>query len=115
MSIKTQCVPKVLATTQGRRECSSLRSIAMEETKQDLGESITNCESDMEAVQFADALALITERTELRVPNWEKVGSAIKSKAVFDGLYLYLREIVGKVEFDYYGIGIGENIAEKMK
>ena len=76
--------------------------VAMKEAKHDLGDTITYCESDMEAVQGADALALITEWTEFRVPNWEKVGAAMKTCVVFDGRNLYRREIVGKAGFDYY-------------
>ena len=87
--------------------------VAMEEAKHDLGDTITYCTNDMEAIQGADALALITEWTEFRVPNWEKVGQAIKTKVVFDGRNLYRREIVGEAGFDYYGIGMSENIAEK--
>jgi UDPglucose 6-dehydrogenase len=85
----------------------------MEEAKHDLGDTITYCESDMDAVQGADALALITEWTEFRVPNWEKVGSAMKTRVVFDGRNLYRSAIVAEAGFDYYGIGMGENIAEK--
>ena len=87
--------------------------VAMEEAKHDLGDTITYCESDMDAVQGADALALITEWTEFRVPNWEKVGAAMKTKVVFDGRNLYRSSIVAEAGFDYYGIGMGENIAEK--
>lgn len=88
--------------------------VAMEEAKHDLGDTITYCTNDMEAIQGADALALITEWTEFRVPNWEKVGQAMKTKVVFDGRNLYRREIVGEAGFDYYGIGTSENIAEKV-
>ena len=87
--------------------------VAMEEAKHDLGDTITYCTNDMEAVQGADALALITEWTEFRVPNWEKMGQAMKTKVVFDGRNLYRREIVGEAGFDYYGIGMSEKIAEK--
>lgn len=88
--------------------------VAMEEAKHDLGDTITYCTNDMEAIQGADALALITEWTEFRVPNWDKVGKAMKTKVVFDGRNLYRREIVGEAGFDYYGIGMSENIAEKV-
>ena len=80
--------------------------VAMEEAKHDLGDTITYCESDMDAVQGADALALITEWTEFRVPNWEKVGAAMKTKVVFDGRNLYRSAIVAEAGFDYYGIGM---------
>ena len=88
--------------------------VAMEEAKHDLGDTITYCTNDMEAIQGADALALITEWAEFRVPNWDKVGQAMKTKVVFDGRNLYRREIVGEAGFDYYGIGMSENIAEKV-
>lgn len=88
--------------------------VAMEEAKHDLGDRITYCTNDMEAIQGADALALITEWTEFRIPNWEKVGQAMKTKVVFDGRNLYRREIVGEAGFDYYGIGMSENIAKKV-
>ena len=87
--------------------------VAMEETKHQLGDRITYCESDMEAVQGADALALITEWSEFRVPSWDKVGNAMKNKVVFDGRNLYRKEILIEHGYDYYGIGMGEKIVEK--
>jgi len=83
--------------------------VAMEEAKHDLGDTITYCESDMDAVHGADALALITEWSEFNVPNWEKVGAAMKTKAVFDGRNLYRRVIVEEGGFDYFGIGISDS------
>ena len=84
--------------------------VAMEEAKHDLGDTITYCESDMEAVQGADALALITEWTEFRVPNWEKVGTAMKTRVVFDGRNLYSKLNVEEFEFEYIGIGTKSNL-----
>jgi len=60
-------------------------SVAMEEAKQDLGDIITYYKSGFEAVQGVDALALITEWTEFRLPNWDKVGATMKTLVVFDG------------------------------
>ena len=68
--------------------------VSIEEAKHDLGDTITYCTNDMDAVQGADALALITEWSEFKVPDWEKVGQAMKTKVVFDGRNLYRREIV---------------------
>jgi UDPglucose 6-dehydrogenase len=88
--------------------------VAMEEAKHQLGDRITYCDSDMEAVQGADALALITEWAEFRVPNWEKVGAELSHKVIFDGRNLYRREVVAEAGFDYYGIGQGEKMVEKV-
>jgi UDPglucose 6-dehydrogenase len=88
--------------------------VAMEEAKRDLGDNITYCKDEMEALKDADALALITEWAEFRVPNWEKVGKALSNKVVFDGRNLYRREVLSEVGFDYYGIGQGETIVKKV-
>jgi UDPglucose 6-dehydrogenase len=79
--------------------------VAMEEATHELGDSITYCENEMDAVDGADALALITEWTEFKVPNWQKVGLLMKTKVVFDGRNLYRSEVLIEAGFDYFGIG----------
>jgi UDPglucose 6-dehydrogenase len=96
--------------TQAGAHVRAYDPIAMEEAKHNLGDTITYCESDIDAVQDADALALITEWTEFRVPNWEKVGAAMNTKVVFDGRNLYRSATVAETGFDYYGIGIKNSI-----
>jgi UDPglucose 6-dehydrogenase len=88
--------------------------VAMEEAKHQLGDTITYCDSEMEAAQGADAVALITEWSEFRIPNWEKVAQSMTGKVVFDGRNLYRRESLNEYGFDYYGIGQGEVIAERI-
>lgn len=85
--------------------------VAMEEAKYQLGDRITYCADEMEAVRGADALALITEWAEFRVPDWSTVANEMNGKVLFDGRNLYRREIVGEVGFDYFGIGQGEQPA----
>ncbi|MEY2963226.1 MAG: hypothetical protein RL754_487 [Bacteroidota bacterium] len=89
--------------------------VAMEEAKRDLSDRITYCKDEMEALKGADALALITEWAEFRVPNWEKVGASLSHKVVFDGRNLYRKEQLIEAGFDYFGIGQGEKIVEKTK
>jgi len=79
--------------------------VAMEEAKRVLGDRITYCQDEMKALNGADALALITEWAEFRVPNWEKVGDALIHKVVFDGRNLYRREVLEKAGLKYFGIG----------
>ena len=79
--------------------------VDMEEAKQDLGDTITYCQSDIDAVQIADALALITQWNNFRIPNWEKVSAEMKTKMVFDGRNLCRSPILPKAGFDYYSIG----------
>lgn len=79
--------------------------VAMEEAKRVLGDRIIYCQDEMKALNGADALALITEWAEFRVPNWEKVGDALIHKVVFDGRNLYRREVLEKAGLKYFGIG----------
>jgi UDPglucose 6-dehydrogenase len=88
--------------------------VAMKEAQRDLGDRITYCKDEMEALKGADALALITEWSEFRLPNWDKVGALLSHKVVFDGRNLYRREILVEAGFNYYGIGQGEKIVEKV-
>ena len=85
--------------------------VAMEEAKHQLGDRITYCTDEMEAVCGADALALITEWAEFRVPDWSNVAKEMNGKVLFDGRNLYRSEIVAEVGFDYFGIGQGEQPA----
>jgi len=88
--------------------------VAMEEAKRDLGDRITYCQDEMEALKGADALALITEWAEFRIPNWKKVGASLSHKVIFDGRNLYRREVLAEAGFDYFGIGQGEKIIEQV-
>ena len=47
------------------------------------------------------------------MPDWKKLRTAMNTQVVFDGRNLYRSAIVAEAGFDYYGIGMGENIAEK--
>ena len=74
-----------------------------------MGDTITYCESDMDT--SVPTLALITEWI-VPYPTGRS-GAAMKTKVVFDGRNP-TAAIVVEAGFDYYGIGMGENIAESI-
>tara|TARA_A100001015_G_scaffold274651_1_gene331221 strand:- start:4169 stop:5482 length:1314 start_codon:yes stop_codon:yes gene_type:complete len=80
--------------------------VAMEEAKHYLGDNITYCKNQYEAIENADALLLITEWSEFRIPNWEKVYQLMKNKLIFDGRNLYSKKQLINTGFDYFGIGV---------
>lgn len=84
--------------------------VAKKEAKHQLSDSITYRNRYLEAAEGADALALITECPEFRLPDWDKVAKAMNGKALFAGRNQYRRETVAETGFVYYGIGIGDNI-----
>lgn len=88
--------------------------VAMKEAKNSLGDSVTYCESDIEAAHGADALLLITEWMEFRSPNWNKIGAVMKNRRLFDGRNLYNPRAIIEAGFDYHGIGLGYSLTEKF-
>jgi UDPglucose 6-dehydrogenase len=58
-----------------------------------------------EAVQGADALALVTEWKEFRSPDFGALAAVLKSRAVFDGRNIWPPELVVSAGLHYEGIG----------
>jgi UDPglucose 6-dehydrogenase len=66
------------------------------------------CKNAYEAVEGADALAIITEWQEFRSPDFERLKKLLKSPVIFDGRNLYDPAMVGRFGLTYYAIGRGK-------
>jgi UDPglucose 6-dehydrogenase len=53
----------------------------------------------------ADALLLVTEWKEFRMPSWSVLGKLMKEKLVVDGRNIYDAEELAEKGFKYYKIG----------
>jgi UDPglucose 6-dehydrogenase len=71
-----------------------------------LGNSITYATDAYDACIDADALLMITEWSEFRLPSWEVLSKLMKQKVVFDGRNLYDRKYLEELGFVYHGIGV---------
>lgn len=80
--------------------------VAMHETERKIGNVITYCQSQYEALEGADALMLVTEWTEFRFPDWDLVKSNLKNPIVFDGRNIYDGVELALLGFEYDCIGI---------
>jgi UDPglucose 6-dehydrogenase len=85
---------------------------------EDNGESIRSGRlsivgSALDAVQGADALALVTEWKEFRAPDFATLSRTLRRKAIFDGRNLYDPEIVVEAGLTYYGIGRRNPMVQK--
>ena len=79
---------------------------AMTNVKQTIGEdSIYFAQNAYDAIEQADALAIVTEWSEFRNPNFEKIKSLLKSKAIFDGRNVFSLEKMKEEGFYYESIG----------
>jgi UDPglucose 6-dehydrogenase len=70
------------------------------------GNSITYSKDAYDACVDVDAILLITEWSEFRLPSWEVLSKLMKQKVVFDGRNLYDRKYLEEFGFVYYGIGV---------
>lgn len=69
------------------------------------GDKITLCEKIDDALNGADALAIMTEWNAYKRPNWEKVQQLLNSPTIFDGRNLYDTQRMKDHGFRYYSIG----------
>ena len=66
---------------------------------------ITFVDTAFEAAQGADALALITEWSEFRNPDFGVLKTVMRSPLVFDGRNVLVPEVVHEAGFEYHGVG----------
>ena len=80
--------------------------VAMEESKHMIGDKIGYSKDAYGALPNADALLLVTEWREFRVPDWDRVKKAMRGTVLFDGRNVYTGAEMRKLGFTYYGIGV---------
>ena len=71
---------------------------------------LTMCANGDEAVQGADALAILTEWKEFRSPDFDGLKAALATPVVFDGRNLYDPGLMRRQGFTYYAIGRGDRV-----
>ncbi len=79
--------------------------IAMDECRRRIGDSVTYCRDMYDAVLDADALLLLTEWKEFRLPTWGVIRKAMRHPLVIDGRNIFDIEEVLENDFEYHCIG----------
>lgn len=79
--------------------------IAMDECKRRVGDKVFYAKDMYEAVVDADALLLLTEWKQFRVPSWPVLKRVMRCPLVLDGRNIYLKEEVQENGFEYNCIG----------
>ena len=81
--------------------------VAIEECREHkLGDKITYAQDPYGALVDADALMLVTEWAEFKVPNFDVVKKLLKTPVIFDGRNVYDKIYMAQQGFDYYCIGV---------
>lgn len=79
--------------------------IAMDEAKRRLGQTVEYSTDIYDATLDADAIVLVTEWNEFRLPSWSAIKKIMKTPVVFDGRNIYNRTDLEEVGFEYFAIG----------
>jgi UDPglucose 6-dehydrogenase len=69
------------------------------------GDKITYTSSNYDAIKGADGLAIVTEWSEFRRPDFARMKTLMRSPVVFDGRNLFTPEQMKQHGFTYYSIG----------
>lgn len=79
--------------------------VAMEECKRRVGDILEYAPDMYDAVLDADALILLTEWKQFRIPSWGVIKKAMKQPLVFDGRNIYDAQELEGIGFVYQCIG----------
>jgi UDPglucose 6-dehydrogenase len=80
--------------------------VAMENVKEIYGDKLTYCEHHYETIKEADALAIVTEWSDFRNPDFEFIAHQMKTPVIFDGRNMFEPSRLEGEGFTYCGIGI---------
>lgn len=78
---------------------------AMGHVKTIYGDRIHLCDNMYEATEGADCLAIMTEWSEFRTPDFERIGQLLSEKVIFDGRNVYDLDYMKELGFHYLSIG----------
>ena len=79
--------------------------VAMNEARKIFKNRIHFSDDDYEVLRGADALAVVTEWSEFRNPDFQKIKKLLKKPLIFDGRNIYNQAELRKMGFTYYSIG----------
>ena len=79
--------------------------VAMNECKRRIGDSIIYASDMYDATLNADALLLLTEWKQFRLPSWEVIKKTMHHPLILDGRNIYDKEEMESLGFGYMCIG----------
>jgi UDPglucose 6-dehydrogenase len=88
-------------------EVAATDPIAIDSVKRLLGSKIRYCDTILDTVEEADAVALVTEWKQYRMIPWDQVRERMRGNVIVDGRNIYDPAEVRTYGFSYHGIGRG--------
>jgi UDPglucose 6-dehydrogenase len=81
--------------------------VAIKEVHKYIDAPVTYTEDEYAALEQADALMLLTEWREFRLPDWDKMKELMKKPLILDGRNIYNAKELESIGFEYHCIGVG--------
>ena len=78
--------------------------IAMEETKHKIGDVVEYSQDMYDAAIDADALLIVTEWKQFRIPTWTVLQKVMRKKIIVDGRNLFKKSDMADLGFEYFSI-----------
>ncbi|NLX21808.1 MAG: UDP-glucose/GDP-mannose dehydrogenase family protein [Phycisphaerae bacterium] len=78
---------------------------ALGNLRQQFGDRVSCHQTAYDALDGADALAIMTEWNQFRSPDFDVMRQRMRSPVIFDGRNLYALDTMHKRGFEYHGIG----------
>ena len=79
--------------------------VAMHEAQRLLGDKITYSKDIYDVSLDANAIILVTEWKEFRLPSWKTIQKIVKTPVILDGRNIYDKKELEELGFIYHGIG----------
>lgn len=79
--------------------------VAADECRRRIGDRIEYARTMYDALTDADALVIVTEWQEFKIPKFTYIEKALKEKVIFDGRNIYSPEQMKEFGYVYYGVG----------
>lgn len=95
----------IAALLEGGANVRVFDPVAMTECRRRLGDSIYYATDMYDAALGTDAIALMTEWKQFRLPSWNVVKKLMKGNTIVDGRNIYTPEELAAEGFEYHCIG----------
>ena len=104
-----RCAPSlevIAALRDAGASVTAFDPVAMDECRRRLGDAVTYAPDMYAATLDADALVLLTEWKQFRLPSWPVVARSMRGNLVVDGRNIYLTTDLAESHLRHRGIGL---------
>ena len=98
-------VPLIKALLEAGASVAAYDPEAAKVARAIFGNAIDLKDKSYDALAGADALAIVTEWSEFREPDWARIKKLLKTPVIFDGRNIYNPEHLRGLGFSYYSMG----------